>query len=128
MRDRGFDAYPVTYEFDMGGEDAKDAEITVESQEKRPMYETVYKATNGDFWRIYVINDSIMAYPVSFNLNSTKGAELLVSESEHLTRYDHDSNKFFVTIPIESEAIVKTVTKIDAETLNTLTSEEINEL
>lgn len=92
------------------------------------MYETAYKTTGGDMWMIYVINDMIMAYPISFNLTSTKGAELLVSESECLTSYDCDSNKFFVTIPNESEAIVKTVTKIDAETLNKLTSEEMNEL
>jgi hypothetical protein len=35
--------------------------------------------------------------------------------------YDSDANMFYETIPHESELIVKTVDRIDAETLDTLT-------
>ena len=85
-------------------------------------------SANGDIWSISVVNGMIIANPASFNLNSELTAQLLISESEKLTSYDNATNKFFVTIPYESEVIVKTVDKIDAETLDRLTVEEINKL
>ena len=52
--------------------------------------------------------------------------ELLISESEELTSYVNEVNKFYVTIPKDSAAIVQTVKKINAETLDKLTLAEIN--
>jgi len=125
---RGFGNYPITYEYDMGGEYVDQVEITKDVETKRPMYETYYIAECGDVWSIFVINGMIMANPASYNLESKLGVQLLVSESEELTSYDSATNKFYVTIPKETAVIVKTVDKIDAETLNQLTRVEIDKL
>ena len=81
-----------------------------------------------DIWTIFVINGVVIANPASFNLESELEAQLLFSETKELTSYDDETNKFYVTIPKETAAIVKTVEKIDAETLDKWTIEEIKEL
>ena len=110
----------------MDGEYVDDTEVAEGSTNKHPMYETSYIAENGDVWTIFVVNGAIFARPVSFNLESELEAELLFSETKEVTSYDDETNKFYVTIPKESAAIVKVVDKIDAETLDKLTVEVIN--
>ena len=75
-----------------------------------------------------MINGSIFANPVSYNMNSERTAQLLISESEQLTSYESNTNKYYVTIPNEDAAIVRVVEKIDADSLNKLTVEEIDKL
>lgn len=131
MTDRGFDLYPITYEFGMNGEDlenGEEAEAVSGSEEKHPMYETIYVAANGDWWFVYVVNGALVAAPVSYNLQSEREVEVLVSESEKITSYDPFGNVFYETVPKETDTKVIVVPKIDAETLNQLTIEEINKL
>ena len=61
-------------------------------------------------------------------MNSERTAQLLISESEQLTSYESNTNKYYVTIPNEDAAIVRVVEKIDADSLNKLTVEEIDKL
>lgn len=128
LEERGFVDYPIIYYYTMDGEFVDDTEISDDSTDKHPTYQTHYMSATGDIWSISVVNGMIIANPASFNLDSESTAQLLISESEKLTSYDNATNKFFVTIPYESEVIVKTVDKIDAETLDRLTVEEINKL
>lgn len=65
---------------------------------------------------------------MDYNLESTRAAQLLISESQEITSYNSHTNKYYVTIPKESAVIVRIVEKIDAETLNQLTCEEIDRL
>lgn len=125
LEERGFVDYPITYEYSIDGEYDEETEVLEGSTDKHPMYQTYYVAENGDVWTIFVINGAIFANPASFNLESELGAQLLFSETKELTSYDDETNKFYVTIPKESAAIVKVVEKIDAETLDKLTIEEI---
>ena len=94
------------------------------STDKHPMYQTYYVSKNEELFTICVINGSIIVIPVSFNLESDLETELLISESEELTSYVDEVNKFYVTIPKNSVAIVKIVEKINAETLDKLKIEE----
>ena len=126
LKERGFDDYPVTYEFTINGEYVDETEAAEGAASKHPMYYTFYISANREVWLIYVVNGMVMASPVSFNLTSALGVEVLVSESEALTGYDDVSNQFYINIPYESTAIVKRVDKINAETLDRLTVEEIN--
>ena len=128
LSERGFTDYPITYEFAMGGEYVGETEISGDAGEKRPMYQTYYKSDSEEFWSIFVINGVIIAKPLSFNLESSLPAELLISESEETTSYDYKTNKYYVTIPYESAVIVKEIERIDADTLSQLTTEEINKL
>lgn len=128
LTERGFDSYPVVYEHTINGDYVEETEISAGTTDKHPMYYTYYVSANRELWLIYVVNGMVMANPVSFNLQSALPAELVVSESEALTSYDDVGNQFYVNIPYESAVIVKTVGRIDAETLDGLTIEEINKL
>lgn len=71
------------------------------------------------------INGHIIAYPVSYNMELETGVETVISESEIIMGFDSETNTFYETIPAESELIVKVIKKIDAETLDSLTKEDI---
>lgn len=128
LNERGFNDYPITYMYSIDGEYNNETEVSNNSVDKHPMYQTYYIDENGNFWIIFIINGDIIANPISFNLESDLAAELLISESEELTSYDNLTNKFYVTIPKESTVIVKTINEINAEALDKLTMEEISKL
>ena len=76
-------------------------------------------------WIISLIDGDIVANPVSYNMQSALETQLIVSESEIITSYDSSTNKYYKTVPNESTLIVRIVDKIDADTLDTLTIEEL---
>ena len=125
LMSKGLGDNPITYEHSITGERVDNSEVTDGSTNTHPMYQTLFLSQTGEAWAIYVINGAIYANPVSFNLESNLDAQLLVSESETLTSYDDATNQFFVTIPHESEIILQTVDKINAEALDRLTIEEL---
>lgn len=118
---RGFVDFPVTFDYAMDGAYVGEEEIVGDAATKHPMYQTFFITENQELW-------TVIANPVSYNLESTRAAQLLISESQEITSYDSHTNKYYVTIPKESAVIVRTVEKIDAETLNQLTCEEIDRL
>lgn len=124
LEERGFIDYPITYSYSIKGEYVSETKLIEESTEKHPMYQTFYLSEDGQAWMIYIINGEIFANPLSFNLESNLSAQLLVSESQTLTSYDDETNKFYINIPYESTVIVKTIDRIDAETLEKLVIEE----
>lgn len=122
---RGLGDNAISYEYSITGNKIDETAVTEGSSDQHPMYQTVYMSENEETWIIYVINGSIFAYPVSFGLESDLGVELIFSESNTLTSYDDETNQFYVTIPFASVMIVETVETINAETLDSLTIEEI---
>lgn len=125
---RGFTEYPIETEYSMTGEHYEPEVISDTSTSKHPYYQTSYVASNGDVWTIFEINGVVMANPVSYNVQSERDVQLIISESETVTSYDNRTNKFYETIPNESELSVKAVSRIDAETLENLTFGEIDKL
>ena len=128
LNNRGFQDYPIITEYSMDGEYSDAVEISTASSTKHPSYQTFYMSKSGDVWTIFVINGVVMANPVTYNLQSQRSAQLIISESDSVTSYDSTTNKFYETIPNESELIVKKVSKIDAETLESLTIGGIDKL
>ncbi len=132
LEERGFNKFPITYEFDMDGneieneDDEDEMEANAESQGKHPMYQTIYQTGNGMIWTIYVVNGAVAALPVSYNWESGKTAEVIVSESDQLITYDPDENRYFVTEPLNSAVLLIKVPKVDAETIEKLTAEELD--
>jgi len=118
--DRGFAENPITTEYAMDGKYYKATEIS-RSSSKHPIYQTYYISANGDYWTIIEINGVIMANPLSYNEQSELDVLVIISESSTVTSYDSTTNKFYETIPDKSALIVKTVSRIDAETLDNLT-------
>lgn len=126
--DRGFIDLTITTQYSMEGQYQDPSEVSDASSAKHPMYEAYYMTAEGHVWTLIEINGAIMANPVSYNLQSSRNAQLLLSESNTVTSYDSYTNKFYESIPNETELIVKTVSKIDANTLESLTFEAINQL
>lgn len=128
LKERGFEGYPITYEYTLEGEFVGTEESAESTTVKHPMYMTYYVSQNNEVWSIFVINGEIFANPFSFNMVSTLETQLLISENEWLTSYNNGVNKFYVNIPKESAVIVKAVDRICADTLDKLTVEEVGKL
>lgn len=125
---RGFKDLAITTEYDMEGEYITEKDISDSSTDKHPIYIMMYATDIGDIWSIVVINGCVVANPISYNMQSTREALLIISETDTVMSYDNVTNKFFETKPSESELIVKKVNKIDVKTLKTLTIEELDKL
>ena len=125
LDDRGFEDGNVEYDYMIDGEYVDYTEAEEDSSVKHPMYVTVYQAASGDEWAIWIVNDQVYANPVSFNLISDLGVQLLLSESEVITSYDDATDTFYETIPDESALHVQTVAQIDPETLDNYTIAEL---
>ncbi|MBP5660297.1 MAG: hypothetical protein J6X08_03065 [Lachnospiraceae bacterium] len=123
LKERGFSADKVTYEFRMGGEYVGEKSIKGDPNKKRPMYMTDYFSAAGELWTIFVINGDVIANPVSYNIQSTRPVQFLVSEKKEITSYDHTTDTYYVTIPGSSVAVVKKIKKINAAALDKLTCE-----
>lgn len=128
LSSRGFDQYPITYEYSLDGEYSRSAEASADSNEKHPTYETYYMTKAGSLWTIFEVNGQVTAYPASYNMESDQEAETMIAETTAIMSYDSGSNKFYETIPKPSAMIVKTVDRIDAETLEKLTNDKIDRL
>lgn len=126
--ERGFGEKNIETEYSMNGEFSKAKAISNTSSAKHPIYQTTYITSNGDVWTILEINGVVMANPVSYNMQSDLGTQLIITETETVVSYDSRSNKFYETIPKASELIVKKINRIDAETIETLTYGEIDKL
>lgn len=124
---RGFEEYPVTYNYTKDGTYVEEQE-TSESNEQHPIYQTFYSSSSEELWTIMVVNGSIIATPISYNMQSDRGVRLIVSESEIIIGYDSSKNIFYETKPNESELIVHVVDHIDAETLDSLTMDVLGGL
>lgn len=126
--ERGFTENVLTADYSMEGKLESQTEIDENSIEKYPIYQSYYQASSGDIWVVYSINGVIMANPVSYNIQSESGAQVLISESNTVVSYDSTKKKFYETIPNETELIVKTIDSINTETLDSLTIEAIDDL
>ena len=122
---KGFDSSQARAKYSIEGEFI-DTSITQGSNKKYPIYEVQYISKSNEMWTITVVDEFVMAFPVSFNLQSKLDAELIVSEHEFIMSYDEYSNKFFKNIPYETTAHIKVVDRIDATALDTLTIEVLN--
>ncbi len=123
--ERGFTQCPTEYDFTMDGEYVGEMEASAASQEKHPRYFTFFVSESGYYFRVYLIDDIVMAYPISLILDAGLSIEVLISESDKVMSYDPIENKYYLTTPNGTNAIVKTIERIDADLLNALTKEDL---
>lgn len=128
LSDRGFITDNIVTDYTMDAEFLDEAKIDENSTEKHPIYKMLYGSESEILWNVFVINGVVSAYPVSYNLVSERQAVLLITETDTVTSYDYTSNRFFETIPKESTMIVRKVSRIDKETLDSLTIGGLSEL
>ena len=127
LKNRGFEDIQITTNYNMDGEYFDDEEIA-QSTTKHPIYQTYYQTENGEIWTIFVINGTVTANPVIYNMQSELNAQVVIAETDTVVSYDSTTNQFYETIPNESELILKKVSAINAKTLESLTGEEIDAL
>lgn len=123
LRKRGFNDYPVTYNYSMNGEYSGSQTASETSDEKHPVYETYYVTAKEEVWIISVIDGTIMATPSSYNMAHSEKVAVLLSESNEIVSYDSSSNSFYRTIPKSTALDVRVVDKIDAKTLEAINLE-----
>ena len=126
LASRGFDENRIIYDFTIDGTYIGSTDVRSNSQVKRPAYFTYYRTENGDLWIVYVINDAITAYSLTYNAQSSLSVDLMISESETITSYVDETNQYYITIPYETAMVVRVVDRIDAETLEQLTIDAID--
>lgn len=120
--ERGFVSYPVSSDHTIDG-NYYDAEQIAGLDIKHPSYQTNYISPKGDIWTIVVMDNSIMASPISRNAESESKVQLVYSETKEIMCYDGPTNTFFKTIPKKTALNVKIVEKIDSQTLDNLSKE-----
>ena len=125
LQSRGFTQSDITTEYTMDGTWSKATPVTGDAIARHPVYTTYYVTKAEEVWTLTDINGSLFAYPVSFNLDSGLSAQVILSETQIITSYDSHGDMFYETIPDPSALIVKTVPRIDAETLEKITAEEL---
>ena len=126
---RGFgENIRVNYTYNMDGSAVQAARADKASSRSHPQYTATFVSQSGEYWTISVVNHSITAYPVTYNLEHNRSAELILSESESITAYDSRENCFYDVIPKENVLCVKQIPAITAQALEQLTAQEIEKL
>lgn len=120
LNDRGFTNSAITWNFTEDGEYLEDTEAKTDSDTKHPTYSTFYIASTDDYWTVEIVNGCITASSINYNITSSSGVPLIVSEKKTVMGYDNISNQFFETIPKDTSLKVQIVEKIDAHTLDEL--------
>lgn len=124
---RGFTDFPILAEYSMEGKLEGEREISSGSSEVHPVYTTNYITEAGDVWTITLINGSVFAIPVSFNQSGYYYVMRVLSETDKMIRFDGKTNTFFEYTPFPNEIVMKTVTRIDAQTLEDMGLWEVAE-
>lgn len=117
LEDRGFTQYPITTNYSIDGVFDDEKELSSDSKDKHPVYETYYVTEKGELWVISVIDGTYSATPSYYNLENSDKTPILVSESEEVVSYDSSTNSYYRTIPKKTALDVRVVDKIDAKTI-----------
>lgn len=128
LSERSFNAEDITTHYSMSGEYYDDVSVNGELDEEHPAYQLLYISSNNELWTISIINGSIMATPITYNMQANESKQYIISESEYVTSYDVTTNTFYVTKPNDSVLNVLVVDRIDSDTLDALTTEVISGL
>lgn len=123
---RGFTQATITTSYDANGVYTEEKEISRSSNERHPAYQTFYVTADGTIWSILSVNGTINANPVSYNTGEYWPVMHLLSETGSCVQYDSVYGSFLEVVPDPSEVRVKTVSRIDAALLETMTAEEVD--
>lgn len=118
--DRGFDDYPVVYEYNMNGDLVDIIECESGSEIKSPIYNTYYLDKKDRLWTIQLIGDSITAYPSSIIFSMMQSGEpytpIFIAEKESIIGYG--DRMYYEVIPYDNVIDVY-VSEVIPETLDT---------
>ena len=122
---RGFDQYFTLSDYDDGGNPVDETLEVGDSTKKYPVYNTLYMTDNDEMWNIYVLNNEIMAYPITYNVEYDAEVYVIFTESDSMVSYDFYSKCYYETIPKDKTAILIKVDKITADEISSWNAERI---
>ena len=128
LAEHGFTDLTITTTYLQSGEYIETKEISKDSSEKHPIYETVFATENGEIWGITIVANNITAYPLYYNSERDNYDKVILGETDYTISYDSKANKFYKAVPHEDVLNLKTIERIDAVKLEELTGWEIDEL
>ena len=125
--DRGLAQGTIYAEYDMSGGYTEENKISSYSSEKHPMYSTYYVTQSNQIWIISSINGVLIAEPYTYNYIENDGTRVpvIVAETDSFYSYDGTTNTFFDFVPDGSSLKLVKVEKIDSETLESLTGDQL---
>lgn len=126
MSERGFSIEAAYSEYSMEGEFSNPSYILETSDTEHPIYKEYFMTSNEEMWILYSINGQFAAYPVSYNMESTRNVPVMIAESNVLTSYDSETNSFYETIPNDTEMLVIVVEEINVAVLEEYNSEVLS--
>jgi len=127
LKDRGFESLQITSKYNIKGDFVSEFNQNKDTEELHPTYDMVYNSDKGDQWFIYCYGGQFFAFPISYNQNSGRDEYLIISEKDSIMSYDCMSNTYNEIIPQKTDLIIRKVDRIDKNTLDSLTSEVLNE-
>ena len=123
-KDRGFGDVEVMAAYDMESRLHDDAVVPPDSPDKHPLYYFTYtREDDGYQWTVQNCNGMFYASPM-YIYDFDKGQVVYV-EDDYFTNYHANTGKFFKTSLADSEVNAINVDRIDKETLDKLTEEEV---
>ena len=120
---KGFTDFPITTEYTVDGVLIDEIEVSEYSSDKHPIYMTYYINSNNEIWVISVVEGTIIASPLSYNMVYKDKTPILLSESNEIVSYDSSTNQFYYTIPNDTTIDVRCIDNIDSDSLDQLSVE-----
>jgi hypothetical protein len=128
LASRGFSDFDIVTHYSMGGDYYDEEQVVADdSSDKHPMYETYYCNSSGELWMIYIVNDTVMANPLNYNIEADFTSQVLICEKNSIMSYDCESNSFYETIPYGSELTILNAGKINSDLLDQLKVDKLYE-
>lgn len=125
---RGFKNLTITADRTIDGQALENYEVSLESQDKHPVYYLSYTTEEGDQWTITVINGSIYAEPVTYNEADESGKKTILTEKETVTVYDSEKNEYIEGTPTEEDGSYRLSETINKELIDSMNAEAISSL
>lgn len=125
---RGFKDAPINTYYNTKGDDIGIYEISDDSKDTHPYYETYYRTDSGDLWTVILMGDVFYARPVTYSAENCWDVPHILSEKDSYWIYDGKENSFY-TVKLDKRALeLKVVDRISANTLDDLDAEKVDEL
>lgn len=126
LHERGFVQFAITTEYSDTGDYYFDREISPDSPERHPVYQTYYCTPNDELWTIVITNNQVTAYPISYLLSNEINVDVVVSQEITITSYDNVSQRFFVSEPNNDVVRVIVVETINATVIDGISADDLS--
>lgn len=113
---RGLTKHDVAYNYSQDGEELVISSASKDSSDLHPQYFTYYETSNGNTWGVYYVNGETYAS----NIVDKASNQVILTETDHITIYDHENDKFVKLTPNEDVSNVYHADKIDSSTLESI--------